>query len=108
MVFAIWLVPLALSAVVFGLVGLASLGGGAMSSMRRPLAPDGLRIAGTCALALGGLAAVWIGVGDHQPRSVLSGSAPFDWSAACAVGGAAGLIGGGLLLADRVRHRRTA
>ena len=39
MVFAIWLGPLALSAVVFGLVGLASLGGGAMSSMRRPLAP---------------------------------------------------------------------
>ncbi len=109
MFFAIWLVPLALSALVLALVGLASLDGGSESLARGwSLAPDGLRIAGTCALALGGLAAVVIGVGDHQPRSVLSGSAPFDWAAACAVGGTSALIGGSLLLVDWSRRRRRA
>lgn len=109
MFFAIWLVPLALSALVFAVVGLASLEGGSESSTPHwTLAPDGLRIAGTCAFALGGLAALWIGVGDQQPRSVLSGSAPFDWSAACAIGGTSALIGGSLLLADWSRRRRRA
>jgi len=105
--FATWLIPLALSALVFGLVGLASLDGQSESpTRRRSLDPDGLRITGTCVLALGGLAAMWIGVGDHEPRSVLSGRAPFDWSAACAVGSASVLIGGGLLLAGWLGRRR--
>lgn len=109
MIFAIWLVPLALAVLVFGLVALVSIDSGSEPSTGRwSVAPDGLRISGMCALALGGLAAVWIGVGDHQPRSVLSGSAPFDWSAACAVGGAAALVGGALLLADWSRRRRRA
>ena len=109
MFFAIWLVPLALSALVFAVVGLASLDGGSESSTPHwTLAPDGLRIAGACSLALGSLAAVWIGVGDQQPRSVLSGSAPFAWSAACAIGGTSALIGGSLLLADWSRRRRRA
>ena len=109
MFFAIWLVPLALSALVFAVVGLASLDGGSESSTPHwTLAPDGLRIAGACSLALGSLAAVWIGVGDQQPRSVLSGSAPFDWSAACAIGGTSALIGGSLLLADWSRRQRRA
>ena len=61
MFFAIWLVPLALSALVFAVVGLASLDGGSESSTPHwTLAPDGLRIAGAWPLAVGSLAAVWI------------------------------------------------
>lgn len=109
MVFAIWLVPLALAVLVVGLVALVSTDSGSEPSTRRwSVAPDGRRLGGMCVLALGGLAAVWIGVGDHQPRSVLSGSAPFDWSAAFAVGGAAALVGGVLLLSDWSRRRRQA
>lgn len=65
------------------------------------------RFAGVVVLVFGGLAAVWVGAGDHQLRSVVAGRAPFDWAAACAIGFAAVLVGGGLLLADRsVRRRR--
>lgn len=101
MVLAIWVVPLVLAALVLAVVALASFGAGSESSTNGwSFAPDGLRVSGVAILALGGLAAVWIGVGNHQLRSVLSGRAPFDWADACAVGVASALIGGGLLLAD--------
>ena len=109
MVFAIWLVPVALAVLVFGLVALVSIDSGSEPSTDRwSVAPDGLRLGGMSVVALGFLAAVWIGVGDHQPRSVLSGSAPFDWSAALAVGGAGALVGGALLLSDWSGRRRRA
>ena len=106
MTLAIWVVPLALAALVLAVVALASIGAGSESSTHGwSFAPDGLRVSGVAVLALGGLAAVWIGVGDHQLRSVLSGRAPFDWTGACAIGVASGLIGGSLLLADRSLRR---
>lgn len=70
------------------------------------LAPDGLRIVGSIVLLLGILVATWVGIGDHQPRLVLSGRVPFDWAAAAAVGVLSGLVGAGLLAADRRSRRR--
>lgn len=106
MTLAMWLVPLALSALVIAIAALASIDGGSGSSANGwSLAPDGLRIAGVTVMALGGLAAVWIGVGDHQLRSVLAGRAPFDWPVAAAIGIGSALIGGSLVLADRSSRR---
>lgn len=106
MTLVIWVVPLALAALVLAVVALASIGAGSASStIGWSFAPDGLRVAGVVVLALGGLAAAWIGVGDHQLRSVLSGRAPFDWPGASAIGLASTLLGGSLLLADRSLRR---
>ena len=106
MTLAIWIVPLALAILVIVFLAVASIGGRSESSESGwSLAPDGIRIVGVTVLALGGLAAVWIGVGDHQLRSILAGRAPFDWFAACTIGVASVLLGGGLLLADQYFRR---
>jgi hypothetical protein len=106
MTLAIWVVPLALSVLVIAIVSVASIGGRSESSNNGwSLAPDGLRIVGVAVLAMGSLAAIWIGVGDHQLRSVLGGRAPFDWSAACTIGAVSALLGGSLLLTDWSRRR---
>jgi hypothetical protein len=106
MTMAMWLVPFGLA--VFVLAYVAVCAGPPASSARDGwgLAPDTLRIAGWTVLLLGALAAVWVGIGDHQPRVVLSGTAPFDWAAATLVGTVTSLVGASLLLADRRRRRR--
>jgi hypothetical protein len=105
MTMMLWMVPIGVAALVFAYVAVCA-GPQAPNHDGWSIAPDGLRIAGSSLLLLGALAAVWTGVGDHQARAVLSGAAPFDWSAATAVGGVAALVGASLLLVDRRRRRR--
>ncbi len=104
MTIVLWMVPIGVAAVVFTYVAVCA-GMQAQDRNGWSVAPDGLRIAGSTVLLLGALAAVWVGVGDHQARAVVSGDAPFDWSTAALAGGLAGLVGAGLLVAD-LRLRR--
>lgn len=106
----LWAVPLGVAALVVAVVALSARPEGGPEDRSADdgwsLAPDGLRIVGSIVLLLGALAAVWVGIGDHQPRLVLSGRVRFDWAAATAVGVLAGLVAAGLFAVDRRRRRR--
>jgi hypothetical protein len=106
----LWAVPLGVAALVVAVVAMSTRPEGGSENGATDdgwsFAPDGLRIAGSIVLLLGALAAVWVGIGDHQPRLVLSGTIPFDWATAAAVGVLSGLVGAGLFAVDRRSRRR--
>lgn len=105
MTMVLMLAPVGVAALVLGYVRWAGPGPRSTDG-GWTLAPDGLRVVGSMVLLLGAMGVVWVGIGDHQPRLVLTGRVPFDWAAAAAVGVLSGLVGAALLAADRRSRRR--